>query len=74
MSNAKRKPPAPAALDPNSRYTIPEAAAALRQSVAKTYLDIKRGQLRIIKDGTRTYAPGSELIRRCTLPSEHSAA
>lgn len=71
---AKRKIQAPAFIDPNSRYTIPEAAAALRQSVAKTYLDIKRGQLRIIKDGTRTYAPGVELIRRCTLPPEQQSA
>lgn len=74
MANPKRKLPAPALVDPNQRYTMPEAAAILRQSLAKTYLDVRRGELRILKDGSRTYAPGSELVRRSTLPAEQSAA
>ena len=66
----------PAQVDLNQRYTIPEASAILRQSTAKTYTDIKAGNLRIIKDAARTYVPGSELIRRSTLPGqrEQSAA
>jgi hypothetical protein len=38
----------PALIDPHQRYTIPESSAILRQSVAKTYKDIKAGNLRII--------------------------
>ncbi len=56
-------------VDPHQRYEISEASAYLRQSVAKTYLDIKAGKLRILKDGWRSFVPGSEIIRRSTLPS-----
>jgi hypothetical protein len=59
----------PALIDPHQRYTIPESSAILRQSVAKTYKDIKVGNLRIIKDAARSYVPGAELIRRSTLPA-----
>jgi hypothetical protein len=57
-------------VDPHQRYEIPEASVYLRQSVAKTYTDIKGGKLKIIKDGWRSFVPGSEIIRRSTLPSE----
>ena len=50
--------------DERLRYTVPEASALLRQSRAKTYLDIKNGKLRPIRDGARTYIPGSEIHRR----------
>ena len=59
----------PSLIDSHQRYTIPEASAILRQSVAKTYTDIKAGNLRIIKDASRSYVPGVELIRRSTLPA-----
>lgn len=55
-------------LDAQQRYTIPEASDLLRQSRAKTYKDITAGNIRVIKDGSRTYIPGSEIIRRSTLP------
>ena len=55
-------------VDPHQRYEVPEASAYLRQSVAKTYLDIKSGKLRILKDGGRSFVPGTEIIRRSTLP------
>jgi len=58
------------ALDPFQRYTVPEANALLRQSNAKTYQQIKAGELRTIRDGGRTYIPGSEIVRRSTLPIE----
>lgn len=54
-------------LDVQQRYTIPEAVAYLRQSRAKTYIDIRDGRLRAIKDGGRTYIPGSEIAKRSRL-------
>lgn len=63
----------PPLVDPNQRYTIKEANAILRQSHAKTYCDIKNGLLRVIKDGTRTYVPGTEIIRRSTLPAANTS-
>jgi excisionase family DNA binding protein len=57
-------------VDVHQRYTIDEACVYLRQSPAKTYSDIARGELRVIKDGSRTYIPGSEIVRRSTLPGE----
>lgn len=56
-------------LEPHRRYIIPEAAALLRQAQSTTYLQIRRGDLRVIRDGGRTYVPGSEIIRRSTLPA-----
>lgn len=53
-------------LDANQRYSIPEGAAILRQSVAKTWKDIRDGKLQAIKDGARTYLRGSSLIQRST--------
>lgn len=52
------------AVDANQRYGIEEACRYLRQSRAKTYADIRQGLLKIIKDGRRTYVPGTEIIRR----------
>jgi hypothetical protein len=60
-------------LDLNQRYTIDEGSAYLRQSRAKTYKDINAGKLRILKDGSRTYIPGSEIAKRSLL-SEVEAA
>lgn len=59
-------------VDPRQRYEVPEASAYLRQSVAKTYLDIKNGKLRILKDGWRSFVPGSEIVRLSTLPDGRS--
>lgn len=67
--------PNPAALtslppvDVLQRYEIHEASAYLRQSRARTYKQIKSGELRVIKDGKRTYIPGSEIVRKSALPS-----
>lgn len=54
-------------IDPNQRYAIEQANLYLRQSRAKTYKDIAAGTLRVIKDGSRVYVPGTEIIRRSTL-------
>ena len=51
-------------LDPNQRYAVEEAAAYLRQSRAKTYVDIRKGVLEVIKDGRRTYVPGRAIAKR----------
>jgi hypothetical protein len=64
--NTTRLPP----VDPNQRYEILEGSAYLRQSRAKTYNDIAAGILKVIKDGKRVYIPGSEIIRRSTLPQQ----
>ncbi len=51
-------------LDLQQRYSIPEASAYLRQSRSKTYMDIGAGTLAIIKDGKRTYIPGTAIAER----------
>lgn len=68
MSKTKRQAISPpATIDSNMRYSLAETCAILRQSPAKTYTDIAAGNLKVIRDGRRTYVPGSELIRRSTL-------
>jgi len=62
-AKAKRVPRA-AVIDPNQRYSLAETHAALSQTHAKTFQDIKLGSLKTIKDGRRRYVLGSELIRR----------
>jgi len=54
----------PAVIDPNQRYSLAETHAALGQSHAKTFKDIKLRRLKTIKDGRRRYVLGAELIRR----------
>ena len=75
MKKAKRKSKrksvaVPAIIDANQRYTIPEASAILRQCHVKTYRQISEGTLQPIRDDGRVYIPGSELIRRSTLPDQ----
>lgn len=57
---------APGPIDTNRRYSIKVVNELLSQSNSKTYEDIAAGRLKIIKDGGRTYIPGSEIIRRST--------
>jgi hypothetical protein len=51
-------------LDPLQRYTVDEASAYLRQSRAKTYLDIAAGVLESFNDGRRRYVPGTAIAAR----------
>lgn len=51
-------------VDVDQRYSIDEASALLRQSRSQTYKQIESGDLSVIKDGRRTYVPGSEIVRR----------
>jgi hypothetical protein len=64
-SSAAPLPP----FDERLRYRIPVTAAYLDQSVSKTWADIASGELRAIREGGRTFVPGSEIARRCAAPS-----
>ena len=67
-----KQPLAP--LDLKQRYSINEANAYLRQSRAKTYQDIKAGKLPIIKDGRRTYIPGTAIAARSEIATAANEA
>ncbi len=56
-------------LDARQRYSVDEGIAYLRESRSRLYEKIASGELKIIKDGRRTYVPGSELIRLSRLNS-----
>lgn len=61
-------------LDERQRYSIPEAILYLRTSRKTIYDDIAAGRLTTIKEGRRRYVPGSEIVRRCAVPSTTKAA
>ena len=52
-----------APLDERQRYTVEETLDYLRVSRARLYEKIQAGELTAIKDGRRTYVPGSEIAR-----------
>jgi hypothetical protein len=54
--------------DPRFRYTIPETADLLRQSESRTWAAIADKKIRVIRDGGRTFVPGSEILRLSRLP------
>lgn len=56
-------------LDPNQRYTIDEALDYLRSSRSHLYGKIAAGEIRTLKDGRRTYIPGTEIITASTIQS-----
>ena len=58
-SRSKAAPLAP--LDVNQRYAIVEAAGYLRISRARLYEKIADGEIRLIKDGRRSFVPGSAI-------------
>jgi excisionase family DNA binding protein len=57
-----------APLDPLQRYSVDEATRYLRVSRPTLYEQIHSGQIATIKDGKRRYIPGSELVRKSSLP------
>lgn len=63
----------PRALDPAQRYSILESLALLRTSRKTLYQLIGRGELRVIKQGRRTYVPGSEIARLSQAPASAAA-
>jgi hypothetical protein len=50
-------------VDVAQRYTIKEATAYLRISHASIYKEINARRLRVVKQGKRTFVPGSEIAR-----------
>jgi prophage regulatory protein len=50
-------------VDVAQRYTIKEATFYLRISHASIYKEINAGRIRILKQGKRTFVPGSEIAR-----------
>lgn len=55
-------------LDPAQRYTVSEALAYLRISRSRFYQNIDCGEIKILKDGSRTFVPGSEIARASCAP------
>ncbi len=57
-------------LDTRQRYSIDEGIAYLRESRSRMYQKIASGEVKVIKDGRRTYIPGTELIRLSALSAD----
>lgn len=62
----KKAPLAP--LDIQQRYTVPESIEYLRNSRASLYALIKSGKLPTIKEGRRTYVPGTAIAALSKAP------
>jgi excisionase family DNA binding protein len=58
-----------APLDIAQRYTVNESCDYLRTSRASLYKKIVAGELRVLKEGSRVYVPGSEIARASALPA-----
>jgi len=56
-------------LDATQRYTVEEAARYLRTSRWTVYQMLKNSQIQKIKQGKRTFIPGSEIARLSALPT-----
>ncbi len=52
-----------AEFDPRQRYSVIEALSLLRTSRRSFYRLMREGQIRIIKEGRRTYVAGAEIAR-----------
>jgi excisionase family DNA binding protein len=52
-----------APLDERQRYTVDESLEYLRLSRARLYEKLQAGEIIAIKDGRRTFIPGSEIAR-----------
>jgi excisionase family DNA binding protein len=64
--SVRKKPPERPTLPPvdvAQRYTIKEATAYLKISHATIYKEINARRLRVLKQGKRTFVPGSEIAR-----------
>jgi hypothetical protein len=53
-------------VDVNRRYDIPTACACLGISRVRLYAKLKAAEIRPLKDGGRTFIPGSEIVRLST--------
>jgi hypothetical protein len=61
-------------VDVAQRYTIKEATVYLRISHASIYKEINARRLRVVKQGKRTFVPGSEIARLSRLDDAPSMA
>ena len=50
-------------VDVAQRYTIAEAISYLRTSHSSMYKEINAGRIKVLKQGKRTFVPGSEIAR-----------
>jgi prophage regulatory protein len=60
-------------VDVAQRYTIAEAIAYLRISHASVYKEINAGRIKVLKQGKRTFVPGSEIARLSRLDDSDSS-
>jgi hypothetical protein len=63
-----------APLDTKQRYPIRVAAQYLKQSIPKTYQQIKSGALETFKQGRRRYATGRSIAALSLPPNERTVA
>lgn len=56
-------------LDTAQRYTITETCRYLRTSRASVYKLIGAGDLRVIKERSRTFVPGAEIAKLSRVPA-----
>ncbi len=57
-----------APVDPNQRYHLWEAMRYLRRAESTTYALIKSGHIKVIRELSGIFIPGTEIIRLSTLP------
>jgi Helix-turn-helix domain len=70
--NDHEEPLAP--LDPLQRYTVKETLAYLRTSRQSFYSKIlNKGKIAVIKEGARTFIPGSEIVRLSRVETQAAA-
>lgn len=69
MKKARQRVAPPLLFDERLRYTPVETSKLLKQSRAKTFAQIAAGTLQSFLDGGRRYVPGSEIVRRSSLPA-----
>jgi len=71
----KRSAPTPLPpLDPLQRYAVNESARYLKRAPSTCWLLIAKGHIRVIREGGRTFVPGSEIARLSRLPDEQGSA
>jgi excisionase family DNA binding protein len=57
-----------APLDANRRYAVDAACGYLSISRSRFYEKVAAGEVRVVKDGKRTFVPGTEIARLCRAP------
>jgi hypothetical protein len=76
MSTSSTPAPAPeplGPLDPLRRYDVETALRYLKISRFSLYADIRENRIQTIKDRNRRFIPGSEIVRRSSVPDAQVA-